>query len=182
MHLHEIRYVYFHGLTQTVLLKTINMNPFMVSRYSCVCLATTVSIISWLVYSRHQCSAGGHLCVCVSVTSWCFSCKSEPDMKHSVSFFSLLICRFTMKRSYFKESWTSSATRTWWISPWTFTKTYTRTKKSPTVRITGLFWYNLFFIQMWHFTLMVMSQVGVMYLLSECNDWICSFCWTSNSQ
>lgn len=87
MHLHEIRYVYFHGLTQTVLLKTINLNPFMVSRYSCVCLATTVSIISWLVYSRHQCSAGGHLCVCVSVTSWCFSCNSEPDMKHSVSFF-----------------------------------------------------------------------------------------------
>lgn len=67
--------------------KIINLNPFMVSRHSCVCLATTVSIISWLVYSRHQCSAGGHLNVCVSVTRWCFSCKSGLTWSTGSPFF-----------------------------------------------------------------------------------------------
>lgn len=42
--------------------------------------------------------------------------------------------RSTMRRNSSRESWTYSATQTWWISPWMCTKICIRTRKSHTVR------------------------------------------------
>lgn len=62
-----------------------------------------------------------------------------------VCFLCVCVChgRFTMRRNFSRESWTSSATPTWWILLWMCTKTCTRTRRSHTVRICVIYIFNV---------------------------------------
>ena len=52
--------------------------------------------------------------------------------------------RFTMRKKCSRESWIFSATQTWWISPWTFTKICTQTKKFHRVRRSNWYFFCTF--------------------------------------